>query len=103
MKIEEKHEMRLESKQPTGAEEWYCPTCGRRVMMQWSPTFNMVILEAGNLKASHIAIAGALRLEGHETTGPNESEPEQRGNPKEEQDLNIWKEGLQDIDMDNLG
>jgi hypothetical protein len=54
----EKHEMVLEKQFDSGAEEWYCPTCGRRFIMQWPPEFKRVILEPGDEYAVHTAGKG---------------------------------------------
>ena len=34
-------------------EEWYCPTCGRRFLVQWPPAYKIVILEAGEKDTRH--------------------------------------------------
>ncbi len=47
------HEMVLEKVDSAGIEEWYCPTCGRRFLLQWPPDFKKVILEAGDENATH--------------------------------------------------
>ena len=47
------HEMILEKTHDSGAEEWYCPTCGRRFLMQWPPEYKKVILENGDESAVH--------------------------------------------------
>lgn len=49
----EHHEMILESVHDSGAEEWYCPTCGRRFLMQWPPDYRKIVLEAGDENAIH--------------------------------------------------
>jgi len=45
--------MTLEKTYPTGAEEWACPTCGRRFVMQWPPAFKRIVLERGDEEAQH--------------------------------------------------
>lgn len=50
---QENHEMILDKVHPSGIEEWYCPTCGRRFMMNWPPKYSKVILEAGDETAIH--------------------------------------------------
>lgn len=49
----EKHVMELERTYPSGAQEWYCPTCGRRCLMQWAPNYKKIVLEPGNEHVSH--------------------------------------------------
>jgi hypothetical protein len=40
--------MRLEKTHPSGAEEWFCPTCGRRFLIEWSPAYKRIVLTAGD-------------------------------------------------------
>ena len=47
------HEMVLATVHESGAEEWFCPTCGRRFLMQWPPEYKKVILEPGDEYAIH--------------------------------------------------
>jgi hypothetical protein len=49
----EHHRMQLEQRHPSGAEEWFCPTCGRRFLVQWPPTYTMVVLDPGDEEARH--------------------------------------------------
>lgn len=41
------HLMRLDKVYPSGAEEWCCIYCERRVMKQHKPTEQEIILDAG--------------------------------------------------------
>jgi hypothetical protein len=47
------HELQFERTHPSGAQEWFCPTCGRRLLMQWPPSYEKQVLEAGDERASH--------------------------------------------------
>lgn len=47
------HDMILERLHASGVEEWYCPTCGRRFLVQWPPAYKMIILEPGNKDIRH--------------------------------------------------
>lgn len=58
----EHHEMSLVDRHASGAEEWCCPTCGRRFVMTWSPNYQKVVLEPGNEYAEHSGSKGELRL-----------------------------------------
>ena len=49
----QRHEMVLEKTHESGAEEWFCPVCGRRFLMQWPPNYQRVILEPGDNYAIH--------------------------------------------------
>jgi len=55
-----KHEMVLERTHESGAEEWYCPLCGRRFLMQWPPNYKKIILEPGDEYAIHSGGKGGL-------------------------------------------
>jgi hypothetical protein len=95
MDIVEQHEMKLEATHPTGAQEWSCPTCGRRFLVQWSPTFNMVILEPGDPKAAHNGSTGGLRIGSVQVTSSEDASSEDIGSSS-------WNDWLEDLDMDNL-
>ena len=56
------HAMELETVYATGAEEWLCPTCGRRLVMQWPPAFKRIILVPGDDQTPHHGGKGGLRL-----------------------------------------
>ena len=47
------HEMILEKIHISGVEEWYCPTCGRRFLVQWPPAYKMIVVEAGEKDIRH--------------------------------------------------
>ena len=47
------HEMQFERFHSSGAQEWLCPACGRRLLMQCSPSFDMQVLVPGNTNAFH--------------------------------------------------
>lgn len=44
-----------------GSEEWGCPSCGRRIQMQWSP-FDLKVLVKGDETAQHSGGKGGLSL-----------------------------------------
>lgn len=62
MNEQQKHEMVLALTHPSGAEEWSCPTCGRRFLLSWPPSYKKIILEAGDELASHSAGKGGLSV-----------------------------------------
>ncbi|HLE90602.1 MAG TPA: hypothetical protein VI753_05590 [Anaerolineales bacterium] len=58
---EQQHEMVLEKTHPSGAEEWYCPTCGRRILLRVPSTNGMVVVEPGsgsteNGRTAHVGV-----------------------------------------------
>lgn len=92
MDIMERHEMKLESTHSTGAEEWYCPTCGRRFLMQWPPQYKRIILDAGDENVVHTGGKSGLQIGlAHATPEDTEDGPDP--------DLGLWSEGIEDVDF----
>lgn len=60
MSSEKSHKLILVQKYKSGAEEWFCPTCGRRFILQWSPEYQRVVLEAGDETSIHNTGRGAM-------------------------------------------
>lgn len=44
-----------------GTEEWCCPICGRRMLIEWQP-FRKVVLEPGDDNAGHSGSKGGLSI-----------------------------------------
>jgi hypothetical protein len=57
-----KHEMVLDQVHESGVEEWYCPTCGRRFLLQWPPNYKKIVLEPGDVAAEHTGGKGGLKM-----------------------------------------
>lgn len=74
-----RHEMELMATHASGAEEWYCPTCGRRFLMQWPPAYKKIVLEPGDELALHSGGKGGLRLGAVDVDGPPEPTPPDGG------------------------
>ena len=108
------HEMQLEVRYSTGAEEWCCPTCGRRLIVMppcgsttlalergakyilvWGPTIGImtaakILLEPGDEQALH-----------HGTAISADVEPELadiEAGPCAE-NMSVWEEWLDDVDL----
>lgn len=45
--------MELLTRHASGAEEWFCPICARRFVIQWPPKYQKIILEIGDEYAAH--------------------------------------------------
>jgi hypothetical protein len=59
---EKYHEMIMEKTHVSGVEEWYCPSCGRRFLVQWPPAYKMIILEPGEKDIRHnVSKANSLK------------------------------------------
>jgi len=93
--MHEQHEMRLETTGPTGAEEWFCPTCGRRFVMHWPPAYQKIVLEAGDEYAIHRGGKGGLQME-----QPQISDAEEPELPEEFRAA--IEKALEDTDLDDL-
>lgn len=52
------HAMVLSVKVESEAEEWSCPTCGRRVLLRWSPSHQRTVLQPGDTDVPHIGGKG---------------------------------------------
>lgn len=59
---QQQHQMQLEKTHPSGAQEWVCPTCARRFLMQLQPELNTIVLEAGNEHVRHVGSTDGLQL-----------------------------------------
>ncbi|GAA5056010.1 hypothetical protein HNP84_006335 [Thermocatellispora tengchongensis] len=55
------HVMIMVDAAATGGEEWYCPECGRRLIIRWEPQFAKVVLEPGNDLLAHFGGKGGVR------------------------------------------
>jgi hypothetical protein len=89
------HEMILEIVHPFGAEEWYCPTCGRRFLMQWPPAYNKVVLEAGDETAIHSGGKGGFNVPSSQAV----SEEETLLSPEEQEALSPWMEWMEQVNF----
>jgi hypothetical protein len=59
------HEMVLTQIYATGAEEWHCPTCGRRILMNFhheNQNLDLLVLDPGDEQAMHTGSKGGLSI-----------------------------------------
>ncbi len=54
------HEMELTGSSESGAEEWFCPRCGRRLLLRWRPAFEKLVLDRGDEWVRHAGAKGAV-------------------------------------------
>jgi hypothetical protein len=45
----------------SGAEEWLCPACQRRLLLRWRPHFQTLVLEHGDTSAVHAGSKGGIK------------------------------------------
>ncbi len=75
-KRRENHEMILKETFPNGTQDWVCPVCGRRFILQWPPHYKRVILEEGDTNVMHLGSMGIpggsqLKMDGIEIPKEN--------------------------------
>jgi hypothetical protein len=85
------HEMQLIATHASGAEEWFCPRCGRRFLMQWPPEYKKIVLEPGDECVIHGGAKGGLRMGLAEFS---------HDDPTLLEGLRPWVRGLKDINLD---
>lgn len=72
--VPDRHEMILTGSAESGAEEWACPTCGRRMLLRWPPHYEKLVLEHGDDNAVHFGGKGGLRVGRAEITPASASD-----------------------------
>jgi hypothetical protein len=100
---QEQHEMILEKTYPSGVDEWYCPACGRRLLMDYEPNFKKTVLEVGDEYAIHSGGKGGLRIGSMQVASadPTVSEKEPKISVNDPS-LAPWVAWLDQVDFDNL-
>ena len=102
MPKQERHEMVLETTHPSGAEEWHCPTCGRRMTITWQP-WKKIILEPGNVYAAHGGGKGGLKIGPLQVNQENEDGPQSSTEQSiEDPYLDPWVRWLDKKDGDDF-
>jgi hypothetical protein len=91
---EQPHDMVLEKIHASGVQEWGCPVCGRRFLVQWPPEFNMIILEPGDQSANHSGSTGPLQM------GPVSFNKGDGSRLAQEKRLDPWQQWMEDVDFD---
>src|SRR5215207_10099837 len=102
MNNQSRHEMVLETTHPSGTEQWYCPTCGRRMTITWQP-WQKIILESGDIHATHGGSKGILKIGPLQINPENEFGPRSATEPPvEDPYLDPWKRWLDKMDWDTF-
>ncbi|MCI0608224.1 MAG: hypothetical protein L0Z71_04080 [Anaerolineae bacterium] len=92
---EKHHEMILQETHTSGVEEWYCPTCARRFLVQWPPSYKIIILEAGDQDTRHSLSMGNLRI------GPFQVTQAEGTGLNEDFRLIPWMKWFEKVDFDS--
>jgi hypothetical protein len=66
MRDAQHHRMHVQRIYPSGAEEWYCPVCGRRLVLQWPPAYARLVLIPGDEHAFHSGSKGGRGVQADE-------------------------------------
>lgn len=90
------HEMILEKTHISGVEEWYCPSCGRRFLVQWPPAYKMIIVEAGDKDTRHNVSRANSRI------GPLQVTQTKEPDFIEESRLIPWLKWMEKVDFDSM-
>jgi hypothetical protein len=93
---EKYHEMILEQTRISGVEEWYCPTCGRRFLVQWPPAYKMIILEAGDKDIRHNLSRSNSRIGSAQAPQPEATDL------TDEFRLIPWIKWMEKVDFDSM-
>jgi len=86
-----------------GMDEWLCPTCGRRLLMEYRPKFKKIILEEGDINAGHSGGKGGLQV-GTIQIAPADvySTNDESALPFNDPSLAPWLTWLNEVDFENL-
>lgn len=87
------HTMQLAKEHDSGSEEWYCPTCERRFVVQWQPNYKKIILNPGDEDAFHSGGKGGVSL------GKPTIQDSQQDEPMLSQ---IWLDAIAELDFHNM-
>lgn len=92
--MNEQHKMVLEMTNESGLQGWYCPTCGRRILVV--PEYNkMVVVDVGDQYAVHRGSVGGLHISAVQLKERDDDLEEIT-----EESLRPWIEALEKMDLD---
>jgi hypothetical protein len=86
------HEMVHRGTDPSGAEEWLCPECGRHFIVRWRPSYNRLTLHPGDEDAAHVGRKGDAAIRDLQVSRTD-------GQPAT-LDQDAWRRWLRDNGMD---
>lgn len=106
MEIEEQahHKMVLVTTHPSGADEWHCPACGRRVLIQWPPNYKKIVLESGDEYAIHSGGKGGITFGAPQLTQESENSTQDSDilSARDKARLVEWDQWLSGMGFENL-
>lgn len=92
---QEHHQMEFVESRSNGADELFCPTCGRRILIQWPPEYKKIVLEVGDDLAIHSGGKGGLSFGAPQIT----KQPELSAQDLDR--LDHWEEWLSEMRFDD--
>ena len=92
MDTHRQHDMELYVTHPSGAEEWVCTACTRRIVLQWPPKYRKIVLDRGDANVVHSGGEGGVRMSSTQMSDKTNEDVSDIG-------LGPWLEGLADIDL----
>lgn len=99
--MDQRHEMVLERTHPSGAEDWHCPTCGRRMSITWQP-WKKIVLEPGDIYAAHSGSKGGLRMGPLQVSQGENDTPRDLDGSLQDPYLAPWLRWMDQLDSDDL-
>jgi hypothetical protein len=101
--VQQQHQMILAKTYSSGVEEWNCPTCGRRLLIGWEPSFKKTVIEAGDEFSIHSGGKGGLTIGSTQiTAGHSPGVKGQPETPVEDARLAPWEAWLDESGFDDL-
>lgn len=99
----QEHEMVLGKVHSSGAEEWYCPKCGRCLLLDWQPKFRKIVIETGDEMIPHSGGKGGLGMGTVQyRPGINTALQDDPSLENEDPRLAPWAEWMDKIGFENL-
>jgi hypothetical protein len=90
-------------KEHEGVEEWFCPDCGRHMLVNWSPKFKRVIIEIGDQSVGHNGFKSDVQPEDMMVTSADEIHPQKEmEKPINESRLTPWAIWMDKTDFADL-
>ncbi|MFE7526025.1 hypothetical protein ACFU7Y_09895 [Kitasatospora sp. NPDC057542] len=88
------HEMKFVARLSSGADEWSCPACGRRVTLRRLPEPELTVLDPGDESAVHVGViepdARAVEAAEKYGLGPVQNIPRPPSPPAPDADDRRW-------------
>lgn len=89
------HSMIHQGTDENGEDEYYCPTCGRHILLQMDP-YKKTVLDAGDEYAIHSGGMGGLVMGQTEITSSNEQ------NAVADERLAAWEIWLEELNFESF-